>query len=391
LRALKEVQAARQQDRLIGLATGGIMNIQNQYSRRVSMALLGAPLVTWLAGCGGGSDDSGSSGGGTRTTPSTTASTDSLKQPMAAKPASGNTLGLRHMPRPDSRRGITAIVRSADGNTVGVANTDGRVLVLNAQGQELRTLAPRGSPMSAGLVFSADGRLLVSVSRDSLAQGWAVDTGVLEFTLRGHQHGLRAVASSTNGALIATGGEDTRVLAWDGTNGFLRGTFSSLSNFVNALGISPDAQLLAGGDADGQVLLWETGSSRLRFKLRGHADEINAVGFSPDGSRLASAGSDRKVLIWDVVSGSPLRALVGQGSSVRSLSFNSDGTLLAGGCEDGRVLVWDHSTGSVVQDLGGGNAAINSLAFDRRPRNDLLAGTTAATAPALAGSYTIDF
>jgi WD40 repeat protein len=67
--------------------------------------------------------------------------------------------------------------------------------------------------------------------------------------------------------------------------------------------------------------------------------------------------------------------LVGQRSSVRSLSFNSDGTLLAGGCEDGRVIVWDSATGSVVQDLGGGNAAINSLAFDRRPRNDLLAGT----------------
>jgi WD40 repeat protein len=328
------------------------------------MGLLGAPLVAWLTGCGGGSSDSGGSG-----------STDSLRQPLSAEPASGTTLKPRRMARPDARQGITAIVRSADGNTVGVANTDGRVLVLDAQGRELRTLAPRGSPMSAGLVFSADGRLLVSVSRDSLAQGWVVDTGVAEFTLRGHQHGLRAVASSTNGALIATGGEDTRVLAWDGATGFLRGAFSGLSNFVNALGISPDAQLLAGGDADGQVLLWETGSSRLRFKLRGHADEINALGFSPDGRRLASAGSDRKVLIWDVASGSQQRALVGQRSPVRSLSFNSDGTLLAGGCEDGRVIVWDSATGSVVQDLGGGNAAINSLAFDRRPRNDLLAGT----------------
>jgi WD40 repeat protein len=337
------------------------MSSQNQYSRRVSLALLGVPVISWLSGCGGGSSDSSS----------TPASADSLRQPLAAAPKAARS----RMARPDSRQGITAIVRSADGNTVGVANTDGRVLVLDAQGQELRTLAPRGSPMSAGLVFSADGRLLVSVSRDSLAQGWVVNTGVLEFTLRGHEHGLRAVASSGDGSLIATGGEGTRVITWDGRSGFLRRVFNGPGNFVNALAVSPDSQLLACGDADAQVLLWETASGRQRFKLRAHADEINAVCFSPDGRWLASAGSDRKVLIWDVASGSPLRALVGQGSSVRSLSFNSDGSWLAGGCEDGRVIVWDSATGSVVQDLGGGNAAINSLAFDRRPRNELLAGT----------------
>ena len=340
------------------------MSSQNQYSRRVSLALLGAPLVSWLAGCGGGSSDSSDS-------ISTPASADSLPQPLAAAPKAARS----RMARPDSRQGITAIVRSADGNTVGVANTDGRVLVLDAQGQELRTLAPRGSPMSAGVVFSAGGRLLVSVSRDSLAQGWVVNTGVLEFTLRGHEHGLRAVASSGDGSLIATGGEGTRVITWDGRSGFLRRVFNGPGNFVNALAVSPDSQLLACGDADAQVLLWETASGRQRFNLRGHADEINAVCFSPDGRWLASAGSDRKVPIWDVASGGQMRALAGQRSAVRSLSFNSDGSWLAGGCEDGRVIVWDSATGSVMQDLGGGNAAINSLAFDRRPRNELLAGT----------------
>ena len=92
------------------------------------------------------------------------------------------------------------------------------------------------SPMA----ISADGRLLVSVSRDSLAQGWVVNTGVLEFTLRGHEHGLRAVASSGDGSLIATGGEGTRVITWDGRSGFLRRVFNGPGNFVNALAVSPD-------------------------------------------------------------------------------------------------------------------------------------------------------
>ena len=30
------------------------MDAQTRYSRRVSLALLGAPLVSWLSGCGGG-------------------------------------------------------------------------------------------------------------------------------------------------------------------------------------------------------------------------------------------------------------------------------------------------------------------------------------------------
>ncbi len=44
------------------------MDSQSRYSRRVSLALLGVPVVSWLAGCGGGSGDSGS-GSGTSTTP----------------------------------------------------------------------------------------------------------------------------------------------------------------------------------------------------------------------------------------------------------------------------------------------------------------------------------
>jgi WD40 repeat protein len=331
--------------------------------------------VMVLSACGGGSE---SDAPGPSSAPKDTGAIGAAEPaPAAVEPV---TVQAAAQPRRRAlayeRKGVTAMVQARDGGMLGVASADGRVRLLDAAGtRELRTLKSEGSAATAGLIFSADGRYLVTVGRDSVAQIWDVQSGQRRYTLNGHEHALRAVAASPDGSLIATAGEETSVLLWDGNTGRMQRALRGHTDFVNALAISPDARLLASGDADARILVWDLASGKLVHTLKGHAGEVNAVAFAADGKLLASGGEDGKVILWDVVAGRQVQALGSARAAVRSVSFNTDGALLAAGGQDGKVLVWDMTSRTAVQELAGSGAAVNALVFDRNNKTQLYLGS----------------
>ena len=64
------------------------------------------------------------------------------------------------------------------------------------------------------MVFSPDGQLLASGSKDRPVQLWDPATGQHRRTLTGHGGMVRAVAFSLDGQLLASGGDRT-VRIWD--------------------------------------------------------------------------------------------------------------------------------------------------------------------------------
>ena len=85
---------------------------------------LSASLGLLLGACGGGSEDDA---GGAREDPSARASADS-------RLPNGAPVKRRRRARPYARTGVTAIVASPDGSSVGVAYADGRVRLLDGTG-----------------------------------------------------------------------------------------------------------------------------------------------------------------------------------------------------------------------------------------------------------------
>ena len=324
-------------------------------ARRITCLSGGSALVLALAtlgGCGGGSDEGA--------------------QPEATA-ATALQASVRHAV-PYKRVGITAIVASPDGKSVAVAHSDGRVTLLDAASRvESKQLIGPGDRVAAGLVYTSDGRYLVSVDRDSIARVWNVETGTAILTLRGHEHPLRSVGASADSSLIATAGEETRVMLWNGSTGQLKRILSGPTDFVNSVSVSQDGRWIASGDADSRVLIWDAATGRLVSTLRGHTSEVNAVAFSPDGRTLASAGEDGKVIVWQV-GGQHSTVLEGDGASVLSLAYSSDGLSLAAGAADGKVKLWDVATRKVVSQSSASGAAVNALAFGVGNRGELLFG-----------------
>ncbi len=169
-------------------------------------------------------------------------------------------------------------------------------------------------------------------------------------TLRGHRGELNAVIFSQDGRQLVSGGEDGTIRCWDVATGAELTCFPAHTNCVNSLCFSPDGQLLASGSCDSTIKLWDATAFALLATLAGDADRVDAVAFSPvDGNRLASCGSDSIARIWDLQTRSVVQAHDTKRGPLYTLAWRADGQLLfigAGGV--GRAAKSAGDSGSTV-------------------------------------------
>ncbi|NEQ66887.1 MAG: hypothetical protein F6K21_15560, partial [Symploca sp. SIO2D2] len=93
---------------------------------------------------------------------------------------------------------------------------------------------------------------------------------------------------------------DKTVKLWNPQDGSLLTTLKGHSHGVNAIAYSPDGAILASASHDNTVKLWNAQDGSLLTTLQGHANWVNAIAYSPDGTTLASASHDNTVKLWNV-------------------------------------------------------------------------------------------
>ncbi len=217
--------------------------------------------------------------------------------------------------------GAEKLTFSPDGKTVAFTGL-GEIRLWNTEtGDEqaipladldFRAGIPDDIPIVSALVFSPDGRWLVSGTEAGKIQMWDVATGgealaaFPEPTEPENPGGISALVFSPDGTLLAAG-VHSQIRLWEvGTGNTLlsvntehkRGNMK-FQSYPEPLVFSPDGTILANGLAHGAIQLRDVTTGDAIAVLDGHTQKVETLVFSPDGKTLVSTAMDGTSLLWD--------------------------------------------------------------------------------------------
>lgn len=221
---------------------------------------------------------------------------------------------------------------------------------------------------------SADGRHVLSGSKDTTLKLWDSDTGHCVCTFRIASHPIWAVALSADRSRALSSSEDYTVRVWDSTAGRCLCTLTGHANWVGAVAVTPDGRLGLSGSFDGTLRVWDLEAGQCRNVLKGHTNWVNAIAICPDGRWAVSGSGDHTVRVWDLWTGQCARVLRGHTGDVRAIGLSPDGRRVLSGSQDHDLRLWDMESGRCVCALEGHAAPVTALSLSADGRRALSAG-----------------
>ena len=256
-----------------------------------------------------------------------------------------------------------------------------RTLAADAQSHGFATVLRGHSQVINDLLFSPDGRRLVSGSDDYSIRLWDLEQGTSR-VLSGHSDEVWRFMLAPDGRSFISSGKDATLRRWDLETGEGR-VFATLAGSVSALCGSKDRRLLfAHSRVDDLLHIWEWDSGRVRtvhtgqpgaaelqvspdsgyVLLRTVLNEVvlgdltrgafqrldgsrraGGMAFSPSGD-LVVVGSGEELLAWETRSGR--RRVLGEHLGfVFGLAFSPDGKHLAFATKNGDLRLLELATG----------------------------------------------
>ena len=242
--------------------------------------------------------------------------------------------------------------RADEANSLGVITE-----IENTKEEEVEVFPQLGhSDTINSVVFSPDGKLILSGSRDTLKL-WDVATGREIKTFFGHTGWVHSLIFNSDGKQALSCSSDGTIKIWDIVTGREIKTFSARGNVYN-ITLSPDGKkLLSSGHS---TILWDVSSGQ---EIMTFAEYRYYARFDPSGKKIISSSFNRIFKLWDIATGQEIMTFPGDTSGVWTLSFNPDGNQVLFGFKDGTIKLWDTTSRQEIATFYGHTGYINSLVF----------------------------
>jgi WD40 repeat protein/serine/threonine protein kinase len=196
------------------------------------------------------------------------------------------------------------LVFSPDGKLLLTCANDSTIHLWDwEQGQEVRVV--KQDPVTAHpscLAFSPDGLnyLIGNMAPKGKASVRVMrvedSTEIAKFT--GHSADVTCVAVAADKQHAVSGAEDKTVRVWDLRTAAEKVVFDKHKTPIAALAVSPDGRWVLSSSEDGDLRLWELGTGREVHRYAENRARAATMGFLADGHHAYTSGADNVVRIW---------------------------------------------------------------------------------------------
>ena len=157
-------------------------------------------------------------------------------------------------------------------------------------------------------------------------------------------HGGEVAVFSADGQMLASGSKDKKAMLW---NIQPHRALTMMSNVTSRPVFSPDSRLVAASVGQNKVVAWDVATFEEKALFAGAFD---AVAFSPDNRSIMTRGTNYFLRTYDVAT-QAVRQTISHGPSAMTNShaaLSPDGAILATGWPDGTLTFCDAKTGASI-------------------------------------------
>lgn len=200
--------------------------------------------------------------------------------------------------------------------------------------------------------------MLLLASAGSLWWGW--EPWVVEQIFVGHTDGSFSVMFSPDGRYLVTPSKDSTARVWSRVRGGTQAILDHKTDvwtWVTHAEFSPDSQRILTRDYNGDVRMWDAEAGKELFRLPAEhlnegqlGSEIRAVSFSPNCSRILGY-VDGGAIIWDANTGKRVLEIPQKGQQTVCALFTPDGSRFVVSGYSGPATVYDTTNGTTLTTI----------------------------------------
>jgi WD40 repeat protein len=235
---------------------------------------------------------------------------------------------------------------------------NGRIITLSAVTGSKSAVLSGHTECVSSLVFSSNGKLLVSGSIDNTIRLWEIQTGWMIKIFNGHTGYISSVSICADGTMIASASRDKTIKLWNIQTGGCNCSIK-LQHGVDHVTFSP---------IDSGQLFSISGSKVQQWRISNHKPgpvyNASYIAFSPDHTQLALCSGDA-VIVQSLDSGANIaKFYLPDCPYFVHCCFSPDGRLVAAASVQ-TAYVWDitNSDPHLVGKFDGHTFLINSIVF----------------------------
>ncbi|HLW68589.1 MAG TPA: WD40 repeat domain-containing protein [Gemmataceae bacterium] len=269
---------------------------------------------------------------------------------------------FRNTIKSPQHRFMSLLMYSPDGKFIVTASQDttlrlwevasgmeATAIVVDKRKFDLMQQGARGPKPPAGhdplfAKFSPDGKVLACVASNFELRGRPESWHLLVWDLAANkelgQFPRYRHVTFVGKSLVLQSDADPVLILVDTPTGLEQQRFPT-DGAVQWSGLFDNNKLLVAATTDGTVYLMDLESMKPGPKLSGHTDAVQFVAVSADRRLIATGSKDKSVKLWDATTGQNLASLTGHKARIRGIVFSPDAKLLATADDEKIVKLWD--------------------------------------------------